>query len=76
MPVFSLPGEYGTGTFGKESYDFIDFLKKSKHTVWQTLPLGQTTYGDSPYQTTGDSSLNPYFTDLEDLFARGLITAA
>lgn len=74
MPVFSLPGEYGIGTFGKESYDFIDFLKKSKHTVWQTLPLGQTTYGDSPYQTTGDASLNPYFTDLEDLAARGLIT--
>ena len=74
MPVFSLPGEYGIGTFGKESYDFLDFLKKSGHTVWQTLPLGQTTYGDSPYQTTGDVSFNPYFIDLEDLHSRGLIT--
>ena len=26
MPVFALPGDYGTGTFGRESYDFIDFL--------------------------------------------------
>ena len=42
MPVFALPGDYGTGTFGKESYDFIDFLVKSNHYVWQVLPLGQT----------------------------------
>ena len=25
MPVFSLPGEYGIGTFGKEAKQFIDF---------------------------------------------------
>ena len=61
MPVFALPGDYGTGTFGKESYDFIDFLVKSKHYIWQVLPLGQTSFGDSPYQTVSDKSLNPYF---------------
>lgn len=74
MPVFSLPGEYGIGTFGKESYDFIDFLVKSNHTVWQTLPVCQTVFGDSPYQTTSDKSFNPYFCDLKDLREKGLIT--
>lgn len=28
MPIFSLPSKYGIGTFGKESYRFIDFLKR------------------------------------------------
>ena len=74
MPVFSLPGEYGIGTFGKESYEFIDFLVKCNHTVWQTLPICQTVFGDSPYQTTFDKSFNPYFCDLEDLYGSGLIT--
>ncbi len=74
MPVFSLPSEYGIGTFGKESYEFIDFLAASGQSVWQVLPLGQTTFGDSPYQTTADVSLNPYFCDLEDLFGLNLLT--
>ena len=74
MPVFALPGDYGTGTFGRESYDFIDFLAKSDHDVWQMLPIGQTTFGDSPYQTVSDKSFNPYFCDLEDLYVQNLIT--
>ena len=74
MPVFALPGDYGTGTFGKESYDFIDFLVKSNHYVWQVLPLGQTSFGDSPYQTVSDKSLNPYYCNLEDLYKQNLIT--
>lgn len=74
MPVFSLPSDYGIGSFGKESYDFIDFLKNSGQTVWQVLPLGQTSFGDSPYQTTADVSFNPYFCDIQDLFLKGLIT--
>ena len=74
MPVFALPGEYGIGTFGKEAYDFVDFLEKSNQKVWQMLPLSQTVFGDSPYQTTADCSFNPYFCDLDDLFSLGLLT--
>ncbi len=48
MPVFSLPGEYGIGTFGKEAKQFIDFLKETGNSVWQVLPMGPTGYGDSP----------------------------
>ena len=74
MPIFSLDGNYGVGSFGKESYKFVDFLKSANQSVWQILPLGQTVYGDSPYQTTADKSFNPYFIDLDDLYNRGLLT--
>ena len=74
MPIFALPGKYGIGTFGKESYKFVDYLKSAGQRVWQILPLSQTVYGDSPYQTTADSSFNPYFCDLEELFNLGLLT--
>ena len=74
MPVFSLPGDYGIGTFGRESYDFVNFLQESGQKVWQMLPLSQTVFGDSPYQTTADCSFNPYFCDLDDLFEQGLLT--
>lgn len=74
MPIFALPGKYGIGTFGKEAYDFVDFLKSSGQRVWQVLPLSQTVFGDSPYQTTADCSFNPYFCDLDELYSLGLLT--
>lgn len=74
MPVFSLPGDYGIGTFGKEAYAFVDFLCEAGQRVWQMLPLSQTVFGDSPYQTTADCSFNPYFCDLDDLFEQGLLS--
>jgi len=46
----SLPSEYGIGDLGQTAYDFVDFLKRSKQTYWQILPLGPTGFGDSPYQ--------------------------
>ncbi len=74
MPVFSLPGKYGIGTFGREAYSFVDFLKKSGQTYWQLLPLNPTNYGDSPYQSFSSAAGNPYFIDLELLIKDGLLT--
>lgn len=71
--ISSLPGKYGIGSFGKEAYEFVDFLAKSKIKYWQILPLVQTGYGDSPYQSVSCNSLNPYFIDLEELARRGLL---
>ena len=48
LPISSIPSAYGIGTFGKESYRFVDFLEKSGNHLWQILPLGPTGYGDSP----------------------------
>ena len=40
LPISSIPSAYGIGTFGKESYRFVDFLEKSGNHLWQILPLG------------------------------------
>ena len=50
LHIASLPNDYGIGSMGREAYDFVDYLKKSGQSVWQILPLSQTSYGDSPYQ--------------------------
>ena len=39
LPISSIPSAYGIGTFGKESYRFVDFLEKSGNHLWQILPL-------------------------------------
>lgn len=75
MPVFSLPSPYGIGTFGKAAYDWVDFLAKAKQTYWQVLPLGPTSYGDSPYQSFSAFAGNPYFIDPDLLVAAGLLSA-
>ena len=73
MPVASLPGKYGIGTFGKESYDFVDMLAEAGQSYWQILPLGPTSYGDSPYQSFSTFAGNPYFIDPEILMEEGLL---
>jgi len=74
MPVASLPGNYGIGTFGKNAYKFIDRLKEAGQKYWQILPLGPTGYGDSPYQSFSTFAGNPYFIDLDMLIEQGLLT--
>ena len=73
MPVSSLPSPYGIGTFGKEAYEFVDFVDKTNHKYWQVLPLGPTTYGDSPYQSYSANAGNPYFIDLDKLIEEKLL---
>ena len=74
MPVFSLPSPYGIGTVGKAAYDFVDFLHDAGQTWWQILPVGPTSYGDSPYQSPSAYAGNPYFIDLDLLAEDGLLT--
>lgn len=74
LPVFSLPSKYGIGCFSKEAYEFVDFLANARQTYWQILPLGPTSYGDSPYQSFSTFAGNPYFISLEDLVKEGLLT--
>ena len=74
LPVSSLPSPYGIGTFGKAAYDFADFLHAAGQKYWQVLPLGPTSFGDSPYQSFSTFAGNPYFIDLELLMEDGLLT--
>ena len=73
MPVSALPGAYGIGSFSKEAYKLVDWLQKSGQSLWQILPLGPTSYGDSPYQSFSTFAGNPYFIDLETLTREGLL---
>ncbi len=75
MPISSLPTKYGIGTVGKTAYKFAEFLKKTEQSYWQVLPVGPTSYGDSPYQSFSAFAGNPYFIDLEMLISQKLLTA-
>ena len=74
MPVSSLPSPYGIGTLGKAAYEFVDFLADAGQRWWQMLPVGPTSYGDSPYQSFSTYAGNPYFVDLDMLREDGLLT--
>jgi|GEM_PF-7968 len=74
LPIFSLPGRYGIGSLGASAKSFVDFLSASGVSLWQMLPLGVTSYGDSPYQSFSSSGLNYYFLDLDTLAEQGLLS--
>lgn len=76
LPVSSLPSRYGIGCFSKEAYEFVDQLYEAGQSYWQILPLGPTSYGDSPYQSFSTFAGNPYFISLEDLIKEGVLTQA
>lgn len=73
MHITSLASPYGIGTFGKEAYEFVDFLVKSGQKYWQVLPLNPTGLGDSPYQPFSAFAGNPYFIDFDILAEEGLL---
>ena len=56
------------------AYDFADFLHAAGQGYWQLLPLGPTSYGDSPYQSFSTFAGNPYFIDLDLLIKDKLLT--
>ena len=74
MHISSLPGKTGIGTFGESAYRFVDFLKNTSQTYWQLLPIGPTSFGDSPYQSFSTFAGNPYFIDFELLEKDGLLS--
>lgn len=76
LPIFSLPGPYGIGTLGHHCNEFIRFLNKTHQSFWQVLPIGPTSYKDSPYQSFSAFAGNPYFIDLDDLINQGLIQSS
>ena len=55
LPISSIPSDYGIGTFGKESYRFVDFLKKAgQKLVYAALLLYYVL--KSPVVTKGDKT--------------------
>ena len=77
MAVSSLPGPYGIGSFGREAYEFVDFLERAGQAYWQILPLtppnpAQEKY--SPYQAFSAFAGNPFYISLDALVEEGVLT--
>lgn len=73
MHITSLPSKYCIGDFGKEAYDFVDFLKTSNVGIWQLLPIGPTGYGNSPYASRSTFAGNELLISLDKLIDNGLL---
>ncbi|MGB5916389.1 MAG: 4-alpha-glucanotransferase, partial [Phormidesmis sp.] len=71
----SLPGRFGIGDIGYQSYRFVDFLAETKQQLWQVLPLGPTGHGNSPYMSYSAMAGNPMLICLENVQSQGLLEA-
>jgi 4-alpha-glucanotransferase len=69
----SLPGRFGIGDLGDEAYAFADFLAASGQNLWQMLPVGPTSFGDSPYACYSAFAGNTLLVSPERLLAAGLL---
>ncbi len=70
----SLPGRYGIGDLGEMAFRVVDFLAATGQTLWQVLPLGPTSYGDSPYQALSAFAGNPLLISFDKLMSAGWLT--
>lgn len=73
LPISALKNKYGIGGFSSDAYEFVDWLSEAGQSYWQILPLGPTSFGDSPYQSFSSFAGNPYYISLDDLVFEGLL---
>jgi 4-alpha-glucanotransferase len=73
LALSSLPSPYGIGSFGEDARAWMRFLKDSGQKYWQILPLGPTSWGDSPYQSFSAFAISSYYIDLDTLIDDGLL---
>lgn len=69
----SLPSRFGIGDLGNDAYRFVDFLSATGQKLWQILPLGPTSYGDSPYQCLSAFAGNPLLISFDKLVEEKII---
>ncbi|MEX0905928.1 MAG: 4-alpha-glucanotransferase [Balneolaceae bacterium] len=70
----SFPSRFGMGDFGPEAFRFIHFLQETGQTIWQVLPLGTSSAGNSPYTSYSAFAGNYYLISPEVLVDKKLIT--
>ena len=76
MPVASIPGRHGCGSFGTETYRFVDMAARAGLSIWQILPLNPLGYGNSPYQPYSSYAMDDLYISLDLLHEAGLIEKA
>ena len=72
LHITSLPGNCGVGTLGDVD-GFIDFLRESKQTYWQVLPITPTDFVNSPYASPSAFAGNTLLIDSGELVRDGLL---
>lgn len=74
LHITSLPGPHSNGTLGAEAYRFVDFLARSKVSVWQMLPIGPTHDNLSPYQSLSIHAGNTRLLDPDWVVSKGWLS--
>ena len=70
----SLPGPYGMGEIGPQARKFVDALERMGQHLWQVLPMGPTSYGDSPYQSPSTFAGNHLLISFDQLIRDKLLS--
>jgi 4-alpha-glucanotransferase len=73
LHVASLPSPYGIGDVGPAALAWIDRLHQAGQSWWQSLPLGPTGYGNSPYQSLSSFVGNELLISPDGLIEDGLL---
>ncbi|MGD0435950.1 MAG: 4-alpha-glucanotransferase [Bryobacteraceae bacterium] len=73
LHVTSLPSAYGIGDVGPASLSWIDRLSAASQSWWQSLPMGPTGYGNSPYQPLSSLAGNAILVSPDWLIEDGLL---
>jgi 4-alpha-glucanotransferase len=76
LHVTSLPSPYGIGDVGPAALAWIDRLAESGQSWWQSLPLGPTGYGNSPYQPLSSFAGNGLVISPDWLIEDGLLRSS
>jgi 4-alpha-glucanotransferase len=76
LHVTSLPSRYGIGDIGPEALSWIDKLAAEGQSWWQSLPLGPTDYGNSPYQPLCSLAGNALLVSPDWLIEDGLLRSS
>ncbi len=76
LHVTSLPSPYGVGDVGPRAIRWIDLLHEAGQSWWQSLPLGPTGYGNSPYQPLSSFAGNGLLISPGWLIEDGLLHAS
>lgn len=74
LPLFSLPSNEGRGCLDDNAFKFIDWLKETKQSYWQLLPIGPTFRYGNPYSAYSSFGGDPAFISLERLVSREVIS--
>lgn len=72
----SLPGPFENGDLGPSAQRFAEWLAEAGLAWWQTLPVGPSGPGSSPYSSPSSFAGGPHLVSPELLVEDGLLDAA